>query len=192
MKHTNIAIFASGGGSNALKIIQYFRHHHKIKVALIVSNQAQAGVIQVAISNDLPVEVVQKSLFSNEVEMLALLKKYKVDFIVLAGFLWLIPPFLVSAFKSKILNIHPSLLPLYGGKGMYGQHVHQAVKKDEKTETGMTIHLVNEKYDDGDILLQKKCTIEKELDAAGIAKKVLELEHLHYSPMIEQYICSFE
>ena len=173
-----IAIFASGGGSNAEKIIGYFRNNATIEVSLIVSNKVDAGVSL----------IITKRSFSQTNEIIDMLKSLQIDMVVLAGFLWLVPIHFVEAFPNKILNIHPSLLPKYGGKGMYGHHVHEAVKANQDKESGMTIHLVNEKFDDGNIIFQEKCAIDAKMDASEIAAEVLKLEHTYYPQIIEEFI----
>jgi len=188
MKH--LAIFASGGGSNAECIIQHFSAHPSIAVSLIVSNKATAGVIQKAENHQLPYTVISKAELNEPKYLLPLLQKYNVDFIALAGFLLLIPQSLVQAYPDAIFNIHPALLPKYGGKGMYGHHVHQAVFDDFEKESGPTIHLVNEKYDEGKILFQKSVALLPSDTPDVIAKKVLAVEHEHYARVIEEYILS--
>jgi phosphoribosylglycinamide formyltransferase-1 len=188
----NIAVFASGGGSNAEQIIRFFENHKTIRVALIVTNVANAGVVKHAQNYDIPLEVVSRNQLNNQEYLTRLLKDNKVDYLILAGFLLMIPPFLIQHFDKKILNIHPSLLPKYGGKGMYGHHVHQAVKEAGDNITGLTIHLVDEEYDKGDILFQAKCTVEPEFDISDIAAAVLRLEHLWYPKIIDKYISAKE
>ena len=183
-----IAIFASGGGSNAEKIIGYFRNNATIEVSLIVSNKVDAGVLKIAALNNINSLIITKRSFSQTNEIIDMLKSLQIDMVVLAGFLWLVPIHFVEAFPNKILNIHPSLLPKYGGKGMYGHHVHEAVKANQDKESGMTIHLVNEKFDDGDIIFQEKCAIDAKMDASEIAAEVLKLEHTYYPQIIEEFI----
>jgi phosphoribosylglycinamide formyltransferase 1 len=184
----NLAIFASGGGSNAQKIIEYFDHHPYIKVALVVTNRKSAGVIGIAEQHNITCEYISKQDFTNEDLVLALMKQCKVDFIALAGFLLMVPRFLIDAYDSKIVNIHPSLLPKYGGPGMYGHFVHEAVKASGDIESGCTIHLVNQKYDDGEILFQARCRVNHEDTSEDIARNVLKLEHLNYAPVIEKFV----
>ena len=186
-----IAIFASGGGSNARKIIEYFKNHHFIEVGLVVTNNQDAGVINIAEMSNIPVVVMERSDFKEGTSIVQLLEEYHICFIILAGFLLLIPGKLIQAFPDKILNIHPSLLPKYGGKGMYGQHVHEKVKEMGDLETGMTIHLVDEKYDQGRIIFQEKCTITPQMNSHQIAIEVLKLEHKNYGRVIEDYIINF-
>jgi phosphoribosylglycinamide formyltransferase-1 len=183
-----IAIFASGGGSNAEKIIQYFEHHPTIQIALVISNNKNAGVLGIADRYKVPSQVIHRKDMYESDHLLTLLKNYKIDLLVLAGFLWLIPAYLISAYNNKIINIHPSLLPKYGGKGMYGHHVHEAVKADQSAISGMTVHLVNEKYDEGDIIFQKECKLNQDMNATEIAAEVLKLEHKYFSAVIENYI----
>lgn len=184
----SIAIFASGSGSNAKEIIRYFKGHKSIKVSLVVSNKIGAGVLEIAKISNIPTLIINKDDLYNTDNLLTSLQKYQIDFIVLAGFLWLIPPALIKSFPNKISNIHPSLLPKYGGKGMYGHFVHEAVKANHEMESGMTIHIVNEKYDEGNILCQVKCQINENMSSIEIANKILKLEHRYYSPTIEKYL----
>ncbi|MBK7633463.1 MAG: phosphoribosylglycinamide formyltransferase [Saprospiraceae bacterium] len=183
-----IAIFASGGGSNAKKIIEHFRNHSGIGVGLIVTNNKSAGVISIAEKNNIPVMVIERSHLSDLDIFLQKLQDFTIKYVILAGFLLLIPKRLIDSFPGRILNIHPSLLPKYGGKGMYGHHVHEKVKSCGEKETGMTVHLVNEKFDDGKILFQEKCNITPEMTSEEIASEVLKLEHKNYSRTIEEYI----
>jgi phosphoribosylglycinamide formyltransferase-1 len=188
MKKTRIAILASGGGSNARKIMEHFRHSDIAEVALVVSNKKDAGVLQIAKGFNVPTLLIERQTFYQTHDFLRELEDREISFIALAGFLWLVPAYLVKAFSGKILNIHPALLPKYGGKGMYGHHVHEAVKAAGETESGPTIHWVNEHYDEGNILFQAHCAINPEDTADDIARKVLELEHEHYARIIEQEI----
>lgn len=183
-----IAIFASGTGSNARKIIEYFADREDVSVSLVVSNKAKAGVLDMAKEWDIDRMVINRALFYETEDMVAHLKQWEIDLIVLAGFLWLIPSYLVTSYAGRILNIHPALLPAYGGKGMYGMHVHRAVKAAGERESGMTIHLVNEHYDEGDIIFQARCPIAPEDEAEDIAKKVLALEHRHFASTIDQFL----
>jgi phosphoribosylglycinamide formyltransferase-1 len=186
MKH--IAIFASGAGSNAQKIIDYFLNHSSIKVALIICNKPGALVIDRAKKSNVPVEVLPKKEFEDQIKVLHLLANYQIDWIVLAGFLLLIPKYLIHAFPEKIVNIHPALLPKFGGAGMYGMKVHEAILKEKETETGITIHFVDERYDEGKIIFQAKCQIDKTDSPNDIAEKVHHLEHLHYPAIIEKVV----
>ena len=183
-----LAIFASGGGSNAEKIINYFKNHNSIKVQLIVSNRLKAYVLQRARNHGIEYHHLSKTDMRDKNQVLQLLDKHRIDYIALAGYLLLIPKFLIEAFPDRIINIHPSLLPKYGGKGMYGQKVHQAVFDNFEKESGMTIHLVNEAYDDGAILFQVRTPLEVTDTPDIIAQKVLKLEHEHYAVQIEKLI----
>lgn len=183
-----IAIFASGTGSNARKIIEYFQNKPDITVELVLSNKAKAPVLHMAGEFGIDTHILNRKDFYETDHLLGKLQEYRIDFIVLAGFLWLIPGYLVRAFPKRMVNIHPALLPKYGGPGMYGRYVHQAVKKAADRESGMTIHYVNEAYDEGDIIFQARCRIRPEDDPETIAKKVLRLEHEHFAPVIEQLI----
>ena len=185
---THIAIFASGSGSNARKIIEYFQRSSVGKVALVVSNKREAGVLAIAAEHGIPTLIIDRQMFYESEEVLALLEDHNIGFIALAGFLWLVPSYLVQAFPRKIVNIHPALLPKYGGKGMYGHKVHEAVKAAGETESGITIHFVNDHYDEGDIIFQAKCPLTRTDTPETIAKKVLQLEHHHFPQIIEKQV----
>lgn len=182
---SRIAILASGAGTNAEKIIAYFKDHDDIDVSLVISNRQGAGVLGIADRGGLPHRVIAKHEFGNEDLVLGMLDEYQIDFIVLAGFLLLIPPYLVRAYPQRIINIHPALLPKYGGKGMYGMHVHEAVKAAGDSESGITIHFVNERYDEGAIVFQKSTAIDHSDSPKDIAHKVQKLEHTHFPKVIE-------
>jgi phosphoribosylglycinamide formyltransferase-1 len=184
----HIAIFASGRGSNAQAIIDYFKNNRSIKVALIVTNNKTAGVIQIAKDNRIPFDIISPTELKEEETLIDLLELYQIDLIVLAGFLLLIPAYLVKAYPNKIINIHPALLPKYGGKGMYGTKVHETVLSNKETETGITIHYVNEKYDEGEYIAQYRCQVEPSDSAEVIAAKVHQLEHEHYPNVIEKLL----
>lgn len=184
-----LAIFASGGGSNAEKIIHHFNEKNNgAAVALIVSNRKDAGVLSIAKAHGIESIVVDKKSFFESEILLDELKFHEIDFIALAGFLWLIPEYLVRDFDHKMLNIHPALLPKFGGKGMFGHHVHEAVKAAGETESGPTIHWVTKNYDEGATVFQAKTAILPTDSAAEIARKVLILEHKHFPKVIEQAI----
>ena len=185
---TRIAIFASGRGSNARNIINYFKNDPSISVNLIISNKQTAPVLDIGKQFDINTLVIDRKSFYQSENVLIDLKKHQIDFIVLAGFMWLVPLYLVQSYPNKIVNIHPALLPKYGGKGMYGMYVHQAVKAANETETGITIHYVNEKYDEGNIIFQASTRIETADTPEVIAKKVHQLEHEHFSKIIETTI----
>ena len=184
----NIAIFASGGGSNARKIIEHFKESPIGRVVLVVSNKKDAGVLNIAADNNIPTHLLTRAGFYETKEILKLLDEYQIDLIVLAGFLWLVPGYLIQAFPKKIVNIHPALLPSYGGKGMYGAHVHAAVKAAGEKESGITIHFANEHYDAGDIIFQTTCALDETDTPETIARKVLTLEHEHFPKVIEQLL----
>jgi phosphoribosylglycinamide formyltransferase-1 len=184
----NIAIFASGGGSNALKIIEYFKGAANRNIVLVVSNKQEAGVLDIARAHQIPTLLTNRHLFYDTPQIQEACAAGSVDLIVLAGFLWLIPPGLVQAYPGRIINIHPALLPAFGGKGMFGMHVHEAVKSAGVAETGMTIHFVNAQYDEGDTIFQARCAVDPTDTPADIARKVLVLEHRHYPEVIE-HIC---
>ena len=184
----NIAIFASGTGTNAKKIIEYFEKNAEINVTLIVSNKATAPVLNIAQENKIDTLVIKRQDFYNSQDILEIFNKYSIDFVVLAGFLLLVPTYLVKSFENKIVNIHPALLPKYGGKGMYGMNVHRAVHEAREKETGITIHYVNEKYDEGAIIFQAKCLIDETDSPEDIAAKIRILEHEYFPKIIEQTI----
>jgi phosphoribosylglycinamide formyltransferase-1 len=186
----NIAILASGAGSNAQKILEYFSDRMDIAVRLIVSNKKEAGVLNIAKLASIDTFVVNRDSFYSTTDLLVELDKRNIDFIVLAGFLWLIPPYLIQHYPDRIINIHPALLPKYGGKGMYGHFVHEAVHLAKDTHSGITIHFVNEKYDEGSIVFQERCEILPSDQPEDIAKKVQVLEHSHYPTVIDQLVSS--
>lgn len=184
IKH--LVIFASGTGSNAQQIINYFRNSTAAKVALVVCNKPGAGVISIAGKENIPVLLIEKEQFFRGNAYLPELQKSKVDLIVLAGFLWKIPQKLIDAFPRRIINIHPALLPKYGGKGMYGQYVHEAILNAGEMESGITIHYVDEHYDNGDVIFQTACPVLEDDTAATLAERIHKLEHLHYPLVIEE------
>ena len=184
----NIAIFASGTGSNAQKIIDHFRNSDKAAVTLILCNKPGAGVFNIAEKEGIPSVLIEKERFFRSDDYIYILKEANIDLIVLAGFLWKVPANLVQAFPGKIINIHPALLPKYGGKGMYGHFVHDAVISAGEKESGITIHFVNEKYDDGATILQEKCEITIEDTPETLAKKVQVLEHKYYPLIVERLL----
>jgi phosphoribosylglycinamide formyltransferase-1 len=186
----NIAILASGAGSNAQKILEYFSDRMDIAVRLIISNKKEAGVLNIAKLSSIDTFVVTRDTFYSTTDLLIELDKRNIDFIVLAGFLWLIPPFLIQHYPDRIINIHPALLPKYGGKGMYGHFVHEAVHLAKDTHSGITIHFVNEKYDEGSIVFQERCEILPSDQPEDIAKKVQVLEHSYYPTVIDQLVSS--
>ena len=184
----NIAIFASGTGTNAKKIIEYFENNTQVKVNLIVSNKSTAPVLDIARENGIDILVIDRHNFYKTQDILNFFNEYSIDFVVLAGFLLLIPSYLTKSFENKIVNIHPALLPKFGGKGMYGMNVHKAVHEAKEKETGITIHYVNENYDEGAIIFQAKCLIDTEDTPETISNKVRILEHEFFPKIIEQTI----
>jgi len=186
----NIAILASGAGSNAQKIIEYFSNRMDISVHLIISNKKDAGVLSIAKLSGISSLVISKDSFYQSTDLLVALEKHEIDFIVLAGFLWLIPAYLIHNYPDRMVNIHPALLPKYGGKGMYGHFVHEAVHEAKELFSGITIHYVNEKYDEGSIVFQEKCEISPLDQPLDIAKKVQLLEHTYYPVVIDQLVSS--
>lgn len=184
----HLAIFASGAGSNAQKIIDYFRDHTSIKISLVVCNKPGAGVLSIADNEGIESLVIEKEQFFRGDAYLPFLKAKSIDFIVLAGFLWKIPAALIKAYPLKIINIHPALLPKYGGKGMYGNFVHEAVINNKEKESGITIHYVDDHYDHGDIIFQAKCTIEANETASSLAQKIHVLEHANYARVVEEVV----
>ncbi|HJV20850.1 MAG TPA: phosphoribosylglycinamide formyltransferase [Sediminibacterium sp.] len=186
----NLAIFASGAGSNAEKIIEHFKGNENIRVALIFCNKPGAGVLKIAEKHGIRSILIEKEGFFSPESCLLALKEHQIDFIVLAGFLWKIPDALVNAYRGKIVNIHPALLPNYGGKGMYGMRVHEAVINAGVSESGITIHYVDEHYDEGDIIFQAKCSIEPGDTPEILAQKIHILEHRHFPEVIERLLRS--
>lgn len=184
----NIAIFASGAGSNAQKIIDHFSQSTIARVTLIVCNKPGAGVLQIAEKEGIPSVLIDKELFFRSDHYIQLLQEHRIDLIVLAGFLWKVPANLVQAFSNRIINIHPALLPKYGGKGMYGHFVHEAVINAGDPESGITIHYVNEKYDDGATILQERCVITPEDTPESLARKIQVLEHTWYPVIVERLL----
>lgn len=180
----SIVIFASGKGSNAKAIIEHLKNNGSGKVSLIVTNKADAGVLDIARDERIPFLVVDKNSF-RETLLIDQLESYKPSLIVLAGFLWKIPNSILHAFPGKIINIHPALLPNFGGKGMYGHHVHNAVLQAAHTESGITIHYVNEVYDSGNIILQARCAVHTNDSADSLAARIHTLEHFYYPRVIE-------
>lgn len=187
---TYLAIFASGNGSNARRIMEYFHGHRDIAVALIVCNKPGAGVIRHAEKWGVPVLMIEKDRFFRGDAYLNVLQQHRIGWIALAGFLWKVPEQLVAAYAGRMVNIHPALLPNYGGKGMYGEHVHTAVIAAGEKESGISIHLVNEHFDEGEILFQANCPVETTDTPGSLAKKIHELEHRHYAPVLEKTILS--
>lgn len=183
----NIVIFASGAGSNAQKIIDHFREIEKVAVVLIVCNNQKAGVVAIASAENIPLLLIEKKQFL-ETGYVAEIKEYRPDIIALAGFLWKMPEKFINAFPGKIINIHPALLPSFGGKGMYGMAVHNAVIDSKAKESGITIHFVDEKYDHGETILQAKCILDENETPESLAKKIHRLEHDNYAKTIDELL----
>lgn len=184
-----IAIFASGSGTNAENIIQYFNKQNAIaKVAFVITNNANAGVINKCKKLAMPVFILKNSSFENTDALLNLLVKNNIDLIVLAGFLRKIHPSIIANFTNKIINIHPALLPKFGGKGMFGHHVHDAVIAAQEKESGITIHFVNQNYDEGAIIFQAKCELNKDDNSTTLAAKIHTLEQANFPVVLEQLL----
>lgn len=184
----NIAVFASGAGSNAQKIIDHFRGHPSIRVALIVCNKPGAGVLSIAEKEHIPYILIEKEKFFRGNAYVDELKAVGIGFIVLAGFLWKIPDALIAAYPLHIINIHPALLPKYGGKGMYGNFVHEAVIAARESESGITIHYVDGHYDNGDIIFQARCRVTSDDTPESLAERIHGLEHKYYPEVIEEVV----
>ena len=187
----SIAIFASGSGTNAENISQYFEHNNQINIDLILTNNPNAFVLNRAVKMGVKSLVFNREDFYRTTRVLNELLIQKVDLIVLAGFLWLVPPQIVTAYNNRIINIHPALLPKYGGKGMYGDFVHQAVSKAREEKTGITIHYVNNHYDEGDVIFQKSVQIKPGEEPDLIAQKVHALEYEYFPKVIEDVLTKF-
>lgn len=187
MKKEKIAIFASGSGTNAENISRYFQNHPHIEVALILTPNPEAGVLERAKNLGIPTIVFDSASF-REKDFLQKLSQYETTCVVLAGFMWLVPSYLIENFPERIVNIHPALLPKFGGKGMYGMHVHRAVIAAKERESGITIHRVNQKYDEGEIIFQATCPVEEGDTPEGLAEKVHQLEYLNYPRVIEKLL----
>jgi len=183
-----IAIFASGSGTNAQRITEYFANHPSIKIELILSNNQNAYVLERAKKLNVTSKVFNREELKSNTGVVSLLKEKKIDLIVLAGFLWLIPSSLIAAFSKKIINIHPALLPKYGGKNMYGMKVHEAVIAAGEIESGITIHFVDELFDHGKIIFQAKCSIHEKDTAEILANKIHALEYAHFPKVIERLL----
>lgn len=183
-----LAIFASGKGSNAEKIIQYFENHKNIHVKLIVCNKPGAGVLEIAAKYKIPTLMLEKQGFLESKKYLEDIENQHITHIVLAGFLWKIPENLIQAYPERIINIHPALLPKFGGKGMYGDRVHQSVMEAGEKETGITIHMVDEAYDHGKTIFQTAVPIDGNDTPASLAEKIHALEHQHFPIQIEKWI----
>ena len=184
----NIAIFASGSGTNAENLIKFFRTSPFGKIKVVLTNRPDAGVIDRAQSLEIESIVFTREQFYNSEVVLDLLIERDIEYIILAGFLWLVPDYLLLPFENKIVNIHPALLPKYGGKGMYGSRVHKAVIDAGDAESGITIHHVNQDYDEGDIIYQARCDIEAGETPDSLARKIHELEYTHFPTVVESLL----
>lgn len=184
----NIAIFASGSGTNAENIIRYFSNKNNVKVCLVLSNKREAFVLKRAATHNIFSVFFDHNDFYTSGKVLEYLLLHKIDLVVLAGFLWLVPENIIAAYNKRIINIHPALLPGYGGKGMYGDKVHRSVIENHETESGITIHYVNQHYDAGDIIFQVRCRVESSDTAETLASKIHTLEYEHYPRVIEELI----
>jgi phosphoribosylglycinamide formyltransferase-1 len=188
----NIAILASGSGTNAENIIKYFSNKNSAKVSVVLSNRSDAIVLERAARLKVPSGFFDRNEFYNTGKVLGYLEQMKIDFIVLAGFLWLVPVDILKKYKNRIINIHPALLPSYGGKGMYGDNVHKAVLQNGDEESGITIHYVNESYDEGRIIFQARCRVEPGDTPETLARRVHALEYEHFPRVIEDLILKLE
>jgi phosphoribosylglycinamide formyltransferase-1 len=184
----NIILFASGNGSNAENICQYFQNHSHIKVVALICNKEGAGVFERVKPFGIPTHLVSKKQLQDEHYFLNLIAPYKSDLLVLAGWLLLVPHYLVDQYEQKIVNVHPSLLPKFGGKGMYGHHVHEAVKVAKESETGISIHWVNQHFDEGEIIFQAKTQLNPNDNVDDIAKKIAVLEMANFPEVIESIL----
>lgn len=189
---SNIAILASGSGTNAENIIRYFSNRNSASVNLVLSNRREALVLKRAEALGVESRFFDRNDFYNSGNVLGLLIRTNIDFVVLAGFLWLVPGSILDRFGKRIVNIHPALLPRYGGKGMYGDIVHRAVLENRDRETGITIHFVNKHYDEGDIIFQAKCRVEENDTVETLAARVHSLEYEHYPAVIEKLILNLQ
>ncbi len=188
MRKKRIAIFASGSGTNAARIMSHFKDKNTAEVAIILSNKPDAKVLERAAAFGVRTRIFDRDTFYESTEIQDILTELRIDLIVLAGFLWLVPADLIRAFPNRMINIHPALLPKYGGKGMYGRHVHEAVIANGDRESGISIHFVNEVYDDGRIILQAKCPVKPEDTPESLAARIHELEYEHYPLVVEDIL----
>jgi len=183
-----LVLFASGSGSNVLNVIAHFAKHPSVLIAAVFCNNPNAGIVEKMKVHAIPLVLFDKKQFQDAEVFLPLLQQYNPSFIALLGFLWRVPSYLVDAYPQHIINLHPALLPKYGGKGMYGMHVHEAVKLAKETETGISIHFVNEHYDEGKLIAQFKTQLTEEDTPQSIAQKIHALEHKHVPAVIEDLL----
>ncbi|MCF8237459.1 MAG: phosphoribosylglycinamide formyltransferase [Saprospiraceae bacterium] len=183
-----LALFASGAGSNVRRIHEHFQERKDVNIALLVSNKPGAPVVTFAGEQHIPVRIMTRDDLLNPQVLVQELLDSGIDLIVLAGFLWKIPHLLIQAFPDRIMNLHPALLPRYGGKGMYGMRVHEAILQAKEKESGITIHLVNEEYDEGRILFQARCPVHAEDRPEDLAERIHQLEHQHLPFIIDLYL----
>jgi len=188
MSQINIAIFASGNGSNAEKFFEHFRNHNSVKISCLLSNNADAFALTRAKNNQVPTFTFNRQEFRETETVLQYLQDKGITHIVLAGFMWLVPQYLIQAYPNRIVNIHPALLPKYGGKGMYGDYVHKAVIENKEEESGITIHYVNEIYDDGKIIFQGRCKVLPEDNPDTLAQRIHQLEYQCYPKVVEAVV----
>ncbi len=184
----NVAIFASGEGTNAQTIMDHFKASADVKIGLVVSNKSTANVLNRSNKNGIPTLLINRDTFYGSTDVVEKLKTAKIDLIVLAGFLWMLPENLIKAFPNKIVNIHPALLPKFGGKGMFGMNVHKAVIEAKEKESGISIHFVNEHYDEGEIISQHACAVSVNDTPETLAAKIRELEHKFFPKAIEMLL----
>lgn len=192
MKMRNLVVLASGSGSNAENIIRFFKLSKNVKVSYLLSNRPDAYALQRAKALGVNAMVFNRDDFYNNGKVANFLREEQPDLIVLAGFLWLVPQEIIKNFPNRIINIHPALLPKYGGKGMYGDKVHRAIIENGERESGITIHFVNEKYDEGSTIFQARCTLSADETASSLAEKIHNLEHEHFPRVIQQVLESLE
>jgi phosphoribosylglycinamide formyltransferase-1 len=183
-----VAIFASGNGTNAERIMEYFSSNKDVEISLVLTNNPKAGVIERAKKFNVPFLIFNRNEFNQSDKVINSLLNNQIDFIVLAGFLWLVPNSILKNYPNKIINIHPALLPKYGGKGMYGRYVHEAVIANNEPQSGISIHYVNEHYDEGNIIFQATCTVSEQETPDSLALKIHELEYTHFPRVIEQLL----
>jgi len=183
-----LAIFGSGGGSNAENICVYFNNSSDIKVVMMCTNRKDAFIVERAKKLKIPMVFTSKTELENFDDLAKILAKYKVDYIILAGFLLKIPSKMIEQYPNKIINIHPALLPKYGGKGMYGENIYKAVLENKETQTGITIHLVNQNYDEGKIIKQYACDVSKTENLSSLESKIHKLEFSNFPQTLEKYI----